>query len=91
MSHWVSGFEEETSATGHEGLDQSSEGWLADCFNNDEMHCSPDDLNLSGPSDVQIDISECSWFSFIPSESSPPPWKSAQLQCRRLVYDKILH
>ncbi|CAL5382184.1 unnamed protein product [Camellia sinensis] len=58
MSHWVSGFEEETSATGHEGLDQSSEGWLADCFNNDEMHCSPDDLNLSGPSDVQIDISE---------------------------------
>ncbi|CAL5415896.1 unnamed protein product [Camellia sinensis] len=44
MSHWVSGFEEETSATGHEGLDQSSEGWLADCFNNDEMHCSPDDL-----------------------------------------------
>ncbi|CAL5330310.1 unnamed protein product [Camellia sinensis] len=34
MSHWVSGFEEETSATGHEGLDQSSEGWLADCFNN---------------------------------------------------------
>ncbi|CAL5418159.1 unnamed protein product [Camellia sinensis] len=34
----------ETSATGHEGLDQSSEGWLADCFNNDEMHCSPDDL-----------------------------------------------
>ncbi|KAI8027602.1 Protein XRI1 [Camellia lanceoleosa] len=58
MSHWVSGFEEDTSATGHEGLDQSSEGWLADCLNNDEMHCSPDDLNLSGPSDVQIDISE---------------------------------
>ncbi|CAL5442334.1 unnamed protein product [Camellia sinensis] len=46
MSHWVSGFEEETSATGHEGLDQSSEGWLADCFNNDEMHCSPDDLKV---------------------------------------------
>ncbi|CAL5348672.1 unnamed protein product [Camellia sinensis] len=38
---------EETSATGHEGLDQSSEGWLADCFNNDEMHCSPDDLYIS--------------------------------------------
>ncbi|GMP88897.1 hypothetical protein CsSME_00040714 [Camellia sinensis var. sinensis] len=47
MSHGVSGFEEETSATGHEGLDQSSEGWLADCFNNDEMHCSPDDLYIS--------------------------------------------
>ncbi|XP_028097459.1 protein XRI1-like isoform X3 [Camellia sinensis] len=58
MSHWVSGFAEDTSASGYDGLDQSSEGWLADCFNNDEMHCSTDETNLSGQSDVQIDISE---------------------------------
>ncbi|KAA8550617.1 hypothetical protein F0562_002301 [Nyssa sinensis] len=58
MSQWVSGFAVDTSASGYDGLDQSSEGWLADCFNDAEMHCSPDDMNLSGTSDVQIDIAE---------------------------------
>uniref|UniRef100_A0A5B6YJI6 Putative X-ray induced transcript 1 n=1 Tax=Davidia involucrata TaxID=16924 RepID=A0A5B6YJI6_DAVIN len=58
MSQWVSGFAEDTSASCYEGLDQSSEGWLADCFNDTEMHLSPDDTNLSGASDVQIDITE---------------------------------
>ncbi|PSR86353.1 hypothetical protein CEY00_Acc31976 [Actinidia chinensis var. chinensis] len=58
MSQWVSIFSEDTSALGYEGLDQSSEGWLADCFIDAEMHCSPDDMNLSGAPDVNIDISE---------------------------------
>ncbi|GFZ19011.1 x-ray induced transcript 1 [Actinidia rufa] len=58
MSQWVSIFSEDTSALGYEGLDQSSEGWLADCFLDAEMHCSPDDMNLSGAPDVNIDISE---------------------------------
>ena len=35
---------EDTSALGYEGLDQSSKGWLADCFIDAELHCSPDDM-----------------------------------------------
>ncbi|PSR94910.1 hypothetical protein CEY00_Acc25665 [Actinidia chinensis var. chinensis] len=60
MSQWVSGFAEYTSASGYDGLDQSSEGWLADCFNDAEMHCSSEERNLSGTSDAQIDNSEFS-------------------------------
>ncbi|KAL6968020.1 hypothetical protein U1Q18_033824 [Sarracenia purpurea var. burkii] len=58
VSQWVSGFSDDTSASGYEGLDQSSEGWLADCFNDADMLCSPGDMNLSRASDVKIDISE---------------------------------
>ncbi|XP_059626205.1 protein XRI1-like isoform X3 [Cornus florida] len=58
MSQWVSGFAD-TSTSCYKGLDQSSEGWLADCFNDAEMHFSPDDMNMCGASsDVQIDITE---------------------------------
>lgn len=59
MSQWVSGFADDTSASGsgYEGL-ESSENWLADCFNDTEMHFSPDDMNSSGASDVQIDVTE---------------------------------
>ncbi|KAL3505968.1 hypothetical protein ACH5RR_031350 [Cinchona calisaya] len=57
MSKWVSGFAG-TSASGDDILDQSSEGWLADCFNDAEMQFSSEDINSSGTSDVQIDISE---------------------------------
>ena len=33
------------SASGNEGLDQSSEGWLSECLVNDSgMHFSPDDM-----------------------------------------------
>ncbi|XP_059660292.1 protein XRI1-like isoform X2 [Cornus florida] len=56
MSQWVSGFAE-VSASGYKGPDQSSEGWL-DCLNDAEMQFSPDDMNLSEASDVQIDITE---------------------------------
>lgn len=57
VSQWVSGFAD-TPASGYEHPDQSSEGWLADCFGDSEMQFSPDDVNLSGSSDVQIDITE---------------------------------
>lgn len=59
MTQWVAGFADDTSATGsgYEGLDQSSEGWLADCLINDtEMHLSPDDVNPSGTIAVEIDL-----------------------------------
>ncbi|KAH7517552.1 protein XRI1 [Ziziphus jujuba] len=58
VSHWVPGYPENTSASCYEILDQSSDEWIAGYFNDTEMHCSPDDLNFSGASDVQIDVSE---------------------------------
>ncbi|XVF21374.1 hypothetical protein REPUB_Repub12eG0085000 [Reevesia pubescens] len=57
-SQWVAGFSEDASAPSYEGLDQSCEEWLAEYFNDTEMLLSTDDMNLSGASDVQIDISE---------------------------------
>ncbi|OWM62779.1 protein XRI1 isoform X2 [Punica granatum] len=40
-------------------VDQSTDVWLANCFNDTDMNFSHDDVNYSGmPSDVQIDISE---------------------------------
>ncbi|XAR60959.1 hypothetical protein NMG60_11034515 [Bertholletia excelsa] len=47
----------ETSLSSYEGLDHSSDGWLADCFNDSDVHRSLDDMNLSGASNVQIHIS----------------------------------
>lgn len=52
MSQWVAGFADDASASGsgYEGLDQSSEGWLADCLINDtEMSLSIDDLYVFFP------------------------------------------
>ncbi|KAL6498959.1 hypothetical protein OROGR_028137 [Orobanche gracilis] len=44
MSQWVAGFTEDTPASNdvsnNECLDPSSEGWIADCFNDAEMHLS---------------------------------------------------
>ncbi|XWS47231.1 hypothetical protein CRYUN_Cryun14cG0134700 [Craigia yunnanensis] len=57
-SQWVAGFSEDASTSSYEGLDQLCEGWLAEYFNDAEMLLSSDDMNLTGASDVQIDISE---------------------------------
>ncbi|CAN6545115.1 unnamed protein product [Malus baccata var. baccata] len=48
-SQWVSGFA---------GLDQSPDEWIAECFNNTDMHFSPDELNFAGASDVQLDVTK---------------------------------
>lgn len=61
MTQWVSGFAEvdDTSGSGNEGLEQSSDGWLADCLMNDtEMHLSADDVNPAGTTAVHIDLTE---------------------------------
>lgn len=58
ISQWVSGFAEDTSAPIEEVLDQSSEGWLANCFNDSEMQIIPESSNSSGGADVQINIEE---------------------------------
>ena len=50
MNATTSLFPDHTSASGsgYEGLDHSSEGWLADCLINDtEMQLSPDDEYVS--------------------------------------------
>lgn len=51
MSQWVSG--EDTSSSGYEGLDQSSEGWLANCFTDAEIQLSFNDLDTAGAPEVQ--------------------------------------
>ncbi|PIN09164.1 hypothetical protein CDL12_18257 [Handroanthus impetiginosus] len=60
MSEWVAGFAEGPSASSNEYLDPSSEGWIADCFNDVEMQFTTEDMIQPGPSatDVQIDITE---------------------------------
>lgn len=61
MAQWVSGFADDmsASASGYDGLEQSSDGWLADCLVNDSgMQLSPDDMNLCGTSDIQMNLSD---------------------------------
>ncbi|KAK1428480.1 hypothetical protein QVD17_17315 [Tagetes erecta] len=63
MAQWVSGFAEDisVSGSGYDGLDQPSEGWLADCLVNDSgMHFSPDDMNFYGTSDTRMHLTESS-------------------------------
>ncbi|KAL6978795.1 hypothetical protein U1Q18_020464 [Sarracenia purpurea var. burkii] len=84
MSQWVSAFAEDTSASGYEGLDQSSEGWLADCFNDAEMHSSPDDTNLSGESNVQIDITE--FGNTLPEYKATVAQEHSTRTCRNVIF-----
>ncbi|PIN02794.1 hypothetical protein CDL12_24693 [Handroanthus impetiginosus] len=59
MSDWVAGFTDGTSASCNDLLDPSSEGWIADCFNDAEMHfCSENISSASGAPDVQTDVRE---------------------------------
>ncbi|KAL6535287.1 hypothetical protein OROMI_026661 [Orobanche minor] len=62
MSQWVAGFTEDTPASNdvsnNECLDPSSEGWIADCFNDAEMHLSTEAIAFGESDDVQIDITE---------------------------------
>ncbi|KAL6526582.1 hypothetical protein OROGR_015672 [Orobanche gracilis] len=62
MSQWVAGFTEDTPASNDvsndERLDPSSEGWIADCFNDAEMHLSTEAIAFGASDDVQIDITE---------------------------------
>ncbi|XP_047308933.1 protein XRI1-like [Impatiens glandulifera] len=58
LPDWVSLFtEDDVPMSGFDGLDQSSESWLADCFNDPDFNCSSEMMNLSGASD--IDVSAC--------------------------------
>ncbi|KAJ7950451.1 Protein XRI1 [Quillaja saponaria] len=58
VSHWVSGLSGNASASSYEELDQSSEGWLAQCFNDASMNLNADDMQFSEAPDVQIDVTE---------------------------------
>ncbi|CAL0306002.1 unnamed protein product [Lupinus luteus] len=55
VSQWMCGAAGNATASGYEDL-ESTEGWLAECFNDAEMQFSPDDLNFSGANDVQFDV-----------------------------------
>ncbi|KAI3676359.1 hypothetical protein L1987_85965 [Smallanthus sonchifolius] len=62
MAQWVSGFADDMPASVSSydnGTDQSSEGWLADCFVNDSgMHFSTDDMNVSVISNIQMHLTD---------------------------------
>ncbi|KAF5741272.1 protein XRI1 isoform X3 [Tripterygium wilfordii] len=58
VSEWVSGFSENVPASSYKGLDQSSEEWLAECFNDTQMNFICDDMNYAGAANTQIDFSE---------------------------------
>ncbi|XP_019059057.1 PREDICTED: protein XRI1-like isoform X2 [Tarenaya hassleriana] len=57
-AHLITGFSDDASPSSFEGLDLHSEEWYSECFNDAETPFIPDDLNLTGLSDLQIDISE---------------------------------
>nr|XP_010927673.1 protein XRI1 isoform X2 [Elaeis guineensis] len=58
-SQWTVGFSGERCAISCEGLDQSSEGWLVDCLNENKMHCIPDEMNNYLMSNDPVGVSEC--------------------------------
>ncbi|KAK6940525.1 hypothetical protein RJ641_030056 [Dillenia turbinata] len=83
VSQWVSGFSDDASASSRGALDQSSEGWLANCFNDAEMHFSPDEMNPSVASEDQFDISE---FCNIPPEIEATTVKESPSRPRKIVF-----
>ncbi|PHU16338.1 hypothetical protein BC332_17543 [Capsicum chinense] len=55
MSNWLSECADGATSSAHEGLDESSEEWLTDCFNVPELQIGSEDMSTSGVSDVQAD------------------------------------
>ncbi|CAN4098571.1 unnamed protein product [Withania somnifera] len=58
VSNWLSECADGATSSAHEGLDESSEEWLTDCFNDPELQIGSEDMNTSGVSDVQADTME---------------------------------
>ncbi|MCD7452300.1 hypothetical protein HAX54_016132 [Datura stramonium] len=58
VSNWLSECADGETSSAHEGLDESSEEWLTDCFNDPELQIGSDNMNISGVSDVQADTME---------------------------------
>ncbi|WCJ38049.1 x-ray induced transcript 1 [Euphorbia peplus] len=57
-TEWIPGYSG-VPATSYEVMDQSADGWLAECLNETDMQFSPDEnMNIQGTSDIQIDMSE---------------------------------
>ncbi|KAK6937637.1 hypothetical protein RJ641_031145 [Dillenia turbinata] len=83
VSQWVSGFSDDASASSHGALDQSSEGWLVNCFNDAAMHFSPDEMNPSLASEDHFDISE---FCNIPPEIEATTVKERPSRPRKIVF-----
>ncbi|KAK4405743.1 hypothetical protein Sango_0580800 [Sesamum angolense] len=54
ISEWVAGFSEGTSASSNEYLDPSSEGWIADCFKEAEMHITTEEIACNTPPEYDV-------------------------------------
>ncbi|XP_022769896.1 protein XRI1-like isoform X2 [Durio zibethinus] len=85
-SQWVAGFSEDASASSYEGIDQSCERWLADYLNDAEMLLSSDDMNLTGASDVHIDISETALCNAQPESGAHAVQKQATRTPQNVVF-----
>ncbi|ONK56231.1 uncharacterized protein A4U43_C10F5470 [Asparagus officinalis] len=57
-SHWNSSTRDDGSTFEIEGWDLASEGWLANCLDNSEMHCSLNEMDDCMVTDDQVDPSE---------------------------------
>eukprot|EP01018_Ginkgo_biloba_P037587 Gb_29485 [translate_table: standard] len=64
---------EETYSSVSGSLDQSSESWMARCFNDGEIQCNSEDPNSGGAFDDQIDVSE--FCQLEPSELDTEMWQ----------------
>ncbi|KAK9082607.1 hypothetical protein Scep_029078 [Stephania cephalantha] len=80
---WAPGFSE--GRCGNEGVDKFSESWISNCFSGDEMHFNSDDMNVSGDSSDQIDISE---FCNIPPEMETDMVQDCPTPARPRVFFK---
>ncbi|PIA25804.1 hypothetical protein AQUCO_10800049v1 [Aquilegia coerulea] len=70
---WELGFTGGKSASGNVDVDQTSEAWISNCFNDGGMQLSSDDMNVSAYSDDAIDISDEVESNAVPLCPTPCP------------------
>ncbi|KAH9775574.1 protein XRI1 [Citrus sinensis] len=89
VSQWTTGLSG-LSASNCDGLD-SFEGWIAECLNDPEMTFTPDDMNFSEASDIQIDISEfCNSTNSLPTCNTNVVQQQVTRTPRNVVFKESL-
>ncbi|CAH9086149.1 unnamed protein product [Cuscuta epithymum] len=86
-SQWVSEFAD-MSASSNENLDQSSERWIAECFNDAEMHISPGNLNSGVSADESSDVQSEFSNKHLESEVNAVPQKLHPVRTQRNIIFK---
>ncbi|CAH9111776.1 unnamed protein product, partial [Cuscuta europaea] len=89
VSQWVSEFAD-MSASSNENLDQSSERWNAEFFNDAEMHTSPGNLNSGVSADETSGIQSEFSDKHLESEVNDVPQKLHPVRTQRNIIFKGL-